>query len=260
MSVKTTHSETGKINKYCLLIEFDGTEFCGWQLQDNVRTVQGCIERALEPLFGELPRVTGAGRTDSGVHADGMIAHFETAIKRDPEVVRNALNSNLPPDIRILDAKEADESFHARFDAKWRSYQYRIRSTQRAIGRQYSWFVTDNLKLDRLNELASEIVGDHSFRSFAHDRPDEEHYLSRIFRAEWGMDGGDVLFRIDGIRFLHGMVRLLVGTMLDIARGSMEFSNLQEIIEKEDIRYSGTKAPAHGLTLTAVGYHDWPQI
>jgi len=253
------YSVPSEINKYKLLIEFDGTDFFGWQLQNDVRSVQGCIEEALVPLFGEKPRVTGAGRTDSGVHATGMVAHFGAVDKRDPGVILSALNANLPPDIRILDARVADINFHARFDAKWRGYQYRIHNSQRAIGRKYSWFLPDNLNLDVLSNLASEIVGDHCFRSFAHERPDEEHYQSRIFQAVWVSEGEDILFKIAGIRFLHGMVRLLVGTMLDITRGSMDFSTIQEIIERQDIRFSGTKAPAHGLTLTAVGYHDWPQ-
>lgn len=254
------NSEESNRQRYRLLIEFDGTEFSGWQLQNEVRTVQGCIEQALEPLFACHPRVIGAGRTDSGVHATAMVAHFDAREPRDPEIVRKAVNANLPPDVRILDAGIADLEFHARFSAKWRGYQYRIRTVQRAINRHYSWYIPEQIPLELLNTLASELIGDHCFRSFCHERPDEDHYRSRIFKAEWVRDGDDVIFRIDGIRFLHGMVRLLVGTMLDISKGSLEFSNLQQIIEKEDVRYAGTKAPAHGLTLTAVGYHDWPQL
>ncbi|RQV99387.1 tRNA pseudouridine(38-40) synthase TruA [bacterium] len=253
-------SDPSNFQKYKLLIEFDGTDFCGWQLQKDSRTVQGCIEEALAPLFSVRPRITGAGRTDSGVHATGMVAHFKAAEDRNAETILKALNANLPPDIRILKVQIADRDFHARFHAKWRGYVYRIRSEQRAIGRQYSWYLPDKLNLDDLNKLASEVLGDHCFRSFSHERPDEEHYRSRIYRATWEKESEDLLFRIDGIRFLHGMVRLLVGTMLDITRGSLEFSNLQQIIEKKDVRFAGTKAPAHGLTLTAVGYHDWPQL
>ena len=245
--------------KYRLLIEFDGTDFCGWQLQNDVRTVQGTVEKALSSLFTDNPRVIGAGRTDSGVHALGMVAHFQSDEIRDCSVILNALNANLPPDVRILEVSQASAEFHARFSAKWRGYKYRIRQAQCAIGRQYSWYIPEKLAIDELNQLAIELIGDHCFKSFCHERPDENDYRSRIYRSEWTKEGSDIFFKIDGIRFLHGMVRLLVGTMLDIVRESMEFTNLQQIIENEDVRFAGTKAPAQGLTLTAVGYHDWPQ-
>jgi tRNA pseudouridine38-40 synthase len=188
-----------------------------------------------------------------------MVAHFQSCETRDVAVIQNALNANLPPDVRILEVEKAPPEFHARFSARWRGYKYRIRGTQRAIGRSYSWYVPEKLDLDILNELARELIGDHCFKSFCHERPGEdEDYRSRIYRAEWNMDGDDTVFNIDGIRFLHGMVRLLVGTMLDIARGSVEITSIQQIIDKEDVRYAGTKAPAQGLILTAVGYHEWP--
>jgi tRNA pseudouridine38-40 synthase len=253
-------TDSAESKTYRLLIEYDGTDFCGWQVQDSVRTVQGCLEEALTSLFSNKLTVIGAGRTDAGVHAKGMVAHFKADGKREPDVVLRALNATLPPDARVLDVCVEKPVFHARFSAKWRSYEYHIFSSPRAIGRQYGWFLPGKPDIETLRRLATEIIGDHCFRSFAHTRPDEPHYRSIIYRSEWKADQKGFVYHIEGIRFLHGMVRLLVGTMLDIARGSMQVTSLQEIIAREDVRFAGTKAPAQGLTLTAVGYHEWPQL
>jgi tRNA pseudouridine38-40 synthase len=253
-------TDSAESKTYRLLVEYDGTDFCGWQVQDNVRTVQGCLEDALTSLFGSKPTVAGAGRTDAGVHAKGMVAHFKADGIREPDVVLRALNATLPPDARVLDIHMERSGFHARFDAKWRAYEYHIFSSTRAIGRQYGWFLQDKPDIVALRKLATEIIGDHCFRSFAHSRPDEPHYRSIIYRSEWEVVQEEIIYHIEGIRFLHGMVRLLVGTMLDIARGSLRAAGLREIIAKEDVRFAGTKAPAHGLTLMAVGYQEWPQL
>jgi tRNA pseudouridine38-40 synthase len=256
MSSDTVENST----TYRLLLEYDGTDFCGWQVQDDLRTVQGCLEDALKSLFGNKTTLIGAGRTDAGVHAKGMVAHFRVDDPREPEVVFRALNATIPPDVRVLDVCIEHPGFHARFDAKWRAYQYRIYSAPKAIGRKYGWFLPDKPDIEILQRLSSELIGNHCFRSFAHNRPDEPHYRSIIYRSEWENDHEGLVYRIEGIRFLHGMVRLLVGTMLDIARGSMKVTSMREVITREDVRFAGTKAPAQGLTLTAVGYHDWPQL
>jgi len=252
--------ENAALNTYRLLIEFDGTDFCGWQLQNGVRTVQGCIEEALRPLFADHPRIIGAGRTDSGVHATGMVAHFRTAGDRDAKEVREALNGTLPEDVRVLDASVADSEFNARFSARWRAYEYHIDLRPIALCRRQSWQINGAVDVERLNELAEQILGRHSFRSFAHDRPDEaESYESVIFRSEWIAEQDHLIYRIEGIRFLHGMVRLLVGTMIDISRGSLAYPSVTEVLAANDIRAAGGKAPPRGLVLTTVGYSEWPE-
>jgi tRNA pseudouridine38-40 synthase len=163
----------------------------------------------------------------------------------------------------VLSAERVDESFHARFSARWRGYIYRIESQQTALRRHHVWQYFKRPELLVLQDLADEIRGTHSFTAFAHEKPEEDHnYECTVFRSEWSEAGTSLEYRIEASRFLHGMVRMLVGTMMDISLGarSMAGSDMSEILTARDNRRAGTKAPACGLTLHAVGYGPWPQL
>ncbi len=247
------------LNCYRLTVEYDGTEFSGWQIQPDQRTVQKAIEDAVRVLFQESSNVSAAGRTDAGVHATGQVIHFRTQTYRSPHVVVLGLNANLPPDVRVKTAEIVERDFHARFSAKWRSYVYRIACTPIAVTRLYCWQCPFDLNVGAMQTAAQHIVGSHDFRAYAHEMEKETHYLCNVYRAEWAANNGRLEFRIEANRFLHGMVRLLVGTFVNIGRGKLPPDGLREILESRDIRQAGPKAPPTGLTLEAVGYRAWPE-
>jgi tRNA pseudouridine38-40 synthase len=242
---------------YRLDVEYDGTHFSGWQIQPGERTVQACFEAAVERLFHAPLSVMAAGRTDAGVHAEGQVAHFRAGLYRPPETVCRALNAMLPDDVRVKTVSMAAPDFHARYSANWRAYRYRIAREPVALGRAYCWYCSHRLNLDAMQAAAAHVRGNHCFRSFAHTSEKEMHYLSSVYRADWIARGEFLDFHIEANRFLHGMVRLLVGTFVSIGRGKYTPDRMPEIIEALDIRHSGPKAPAGGLTLMAVGYEPW---
>lgn len=244
---------------YRLDLEYDGTRFSGWQVQDGERTVQGVIEKVLPGLFTDFTRVNAAGRTDAGVHAAAQVAHFRALPNRPPESVRRALNANLPPDVRIKFVQLADADFHARFSARWRGYRYRIALEPVAVGRDYCWICPYRIEeFAEMQQAAECILGDHAFRSFAHRNEEEPHYLSTVHKSRWTQNGAALEYCIEANRFLHGMVRLLVGTFVRVGRGKISAGDIVDILKANDIRLAGPKAPASGLTLTAVGYSPWP--
>ena len=249
--------------RYRLDIEYDGTNFHGMQMQPELRTVQTCLEDALRPLFEADIRVIPSSRTDAGVHAAQQVIHFDAPIERPLQSIVRGTNVSLPADVRVLSARSVDETFHARFSAKWRGYVYLIEFQPTALRRHYVWQYFMRPDLNALQALADEIRGTHSFASFAHEVPNEEHnYECTVMRSKWTATEHGIAYHIEANRFLHGMVRLLVGTMMDITLGarSMASCTMGEILAQRDNRRAGTKAPAHGLTLQAVGYDGWPGL
>lgn len=242
---------------YRLDLEYDGTHFHGWQVQARERTVQGCLQKAVNALFDGRPILHAAGRTDAGVHAAGQVVHFHAANQRRPEIVRRALNAALPPDIRVAQAQAIPLDFHARYGAQWRAYRYRVATRPMAISRHYSWQCPHRLDPAPMSEAARLILGEHCFRSFAHERDEERHYLSDVYRAEWRETDPYLEFFITANRFLHGMVRLLVGTFVRIGRKRIAPAAIQDILAARDVRKAGPKAPPQGLCLVAVGYEPW---
>lgn len=243
---------------YRLDLEYDGTHFHGWQVQTHERTVQGCLQTSINELFACEPVLHAAGRTDAGVHAAGQVVHFRTVTHRQPDVVQRALNAALPPDIRLLNVQVVPLDFHARYSAQWRSYRYRIALQPMAIGRYYSWHYGYRLDVQRMDEAARLIVGEHCFRSFAHEQAKERHYLSSVYRARWQLTDPYLEFQIEANRFLHGMVRILVGTFVRVGRAKIDAADVLDILAAQDVRRAGPKAPPHGLCLVAVGYAPWP--
>ncbi len=247
--------------RYRLDLQYDGTEFSGMQYQPDRRTVQNCVEEALFPLFGQSVRLAPSSRTDAGVHADLQVCHFDAPVRRSAASIVRAGNSALPPDVRILSAEEKTVDFHARFSAKWRGYQYRISLEPVAIGRQYLWQFLQKLDVNLLSPLAEQVLGTHSFKAFAHENPLEKHgYECSVYKSKWYPRGSTLNYEIHASRFVHGMVRMLVGTMIDIACSRGGLTSIADVLASQDNRSAGTKAPACGLTLNAIGYSEWPAV
>ena len=237
-----------------LLIEYDGTEYCGWQRQEGVRTIQGEMESALFKLVREQIHVIGAGRTDAGVHARGQVANFRTESALQLYEFKNGLNSLLPDDIVIHEADEVPLEFHARQGAKERTYSYRITRRPVALLRNFAWYVKYDVKVDLMRRAAAAILGEHDFGSFCKSAAAVDHHRCTVSAAIWEMNGDMLSFTVRADRFLHGMVRALVGTMVDVGRGYIGLEDFLKILEMKDRTEAGMAAPAKGLVLESVSY------
>ena len=237
-----------------MIVEYDGTAYHGWQYQDNAGTVQGTIEIALTKLLGEKIRITGSGRTDAGVHARGQVASFRTANPLECRKIGPGLNAWLPDDIRIKLVEEAGADFNARYSAKKRVYQYYLATEQTALYRFTCWQFFQPLDEQILHELAGQVIGVHDFGAFSKVQVQSEHKLCHVFESRWTRQDRLLVYRIAANRFLHGMVRSIVGTMVDVARGRFTVGEFGEIFAARDRTKAGTAAPAKGLVLEAVEY------
>ena len=236
-----------------LTLEYDGTEYCGFQKQVKDRTVQMELERSLSMLTEETIKVTAAGRTDSGVHALKQTINFKTASSLPLTTFVRGGNSRLPRDVRILDAWEMPLDFSARYSARRRSYRYRITLREKAIDRQYAWYYWNPLDVMKMNQCCSAILGSHDFQSFCQSKAKVEHYLCDVRYAFWYQDKDEMVFEIQANRFLHHMVRIIVGTMVEIGDATISTS-MTEILAARDRKVAGSTAPAHGLALLKVDY------
>ena len=239
-----------------LTVAYDGTAYCGWQIQNDDDTIQGRMEKALEKLHGCSVKITGAGRTDSGVHARGQCANFITDMTMPPEKFREALNSFLPADIRILKSEAVDGSFHARYDATERIYKYYM--LPRALSypwlERYSLTVKGKLDINRLNELASPLVGKHSFASFASVMEEGYPMERTVNSAVFYQSQGYTVFKISADGFLRRMVRSIVGTVLDLYEKGADSSAMKSVLDAQDRSAAGACDPAKGLFLDQVIY------
>lgn len=237
-----------------LTLEYDGTDFVGWQSQTNGRSVQDEITNVLDQVLQEPINLIGAGRTDSGVHARGQVANFKTNSTLGLGSILSALNGTIPEDIYIHAAEEVDEKFHARFDARERMYKYYISLKPTAIARQYQWYVKYDLNIGLMNEVAKQLLGERDFESFTKSEALVPHHRCTVFHSEWTSTSGMLIYEIRANRFLHGMVRALVGTMVDIGRGYIPATQFQEIMEAKDRRKAGMAVPPSGLFLEEILY------
>jgi tRNA pseudouridine38-40 synthase len=240
-----------------MVLEYDGTANHGWQRQANGLTIQQVLEEKISVMTGETVKVIGSGRTDAGVHALGQIAHFKTAATIPEIHFLKGINSLLPRDIALKDLQEAAPSFHARYDAKSKVYQYQIvsGSVRPVILRQYAWFVPGPLDIERIREAASHFRGTHDFSSFCSvhsDAPDHIRTITDI-QIEAGSDGL-IKIEMEADGFLRHMVRGIVGTLVEIGRGKRSISGIQAVISAKDRRHGGMTAPPHGLFLKEVKY------
>ena len=238
-----------------LTIEYDGTGFVGWQIQPNGPSVQGELEKAIAQITQEHATTVAAGRTDAGVHARGQVVSTRIQKRLDLTAFAKSLNAVMPPQIVVITAEPVPDDFHARYSARARVYQYYLSLRPTAIGRDYSWYVGGfNIDLSLLDECASILIGEHDFESFCKSNTDVEHFRCIVEEAAWSKNASTLVFRIKANRFLYGMVRALVGTMVEVGRGHRPMSDLKEILEARNRTLAGMSAPAKGLFLEEIIY------
>lgn len=240
-----------------LTIAYDGTNYCGWQIQPNGITVEEVINKALQKLMGEPILVIGASRTDSGVHAMGNVAVFDSETTIPPEKIAVALNQRLPDDIVITKSEEVPLDFHPRYCDCSKTYEYHIINTRIPIPtkRLTNYFVSYDLNIDHMKEAASYLVGEHDFVSFCNVRTDVENTVRTITALDILTNGNEITIRITGNGFLYNMVRIIVGTLIRVGRGYYEPMKVKEILEAKDRKAAGVTAPAHGLMLMEIYYN-----
>ena len=247
-----------------LVLQYEGANYAGWQVQSNAATVQEMVENALATVLREGVRVAGASRTDSGVHALGQVAAFKTANPIPLDRLHRALNGILPPDIRVTEMAEVEEGFVPRF-AKEKTYRYAIACGQflSPFQKRYAWHVREPLDFDAMQAAAKPLVGEHDFTSFAASGGGEKSHIRRIFSIDFGPggiiqacaeDGAVYHFDMTANGFLYKMVRNIIGTLVEVGRGKISPGEVAEIIEAKDRARAGPTAPAHGLCLVSIRY------
>jgi len=240
-------------------ISYDGTDFSGWQVQAGRRTVQGVLQEALSAVLGAPVSVVAAGRTDAGVHAEGQVVSFRAATGIPPEGIAGAANSLLPEDVSILDLRPAPASFHATFGAVGKVYRYEILSgrTRLPLRRRTSWRVASPLDLRRMRKAAALLVGRRDFRSFRTNpgiEDDRGSTVRHLRRLDIRRSGDRILLEFEGDGFLYNMVRAMVGTLVQVGRGTWTPERVGEALRAKDRRAGGPTAPPQGLTLVSVRY------
>lgn len=239
-----------------LTIAYDGTNYCGWQIQPNGITIEEILNKALSKMTGEEILVIGASRTDSGVHAMGNVAVFDTETTIPVEKIAVALNQRLPEDIVITKSEEVPLDFHPRYCNCSKTYEYHIINTRIPIPtkRLTNYFVSYVLDIDEMRQAASYLVGEHDFVSFCNVRTDVENTVRTITALDILTNGNEITIRITGNGFLYNMVRIIVGTLVRVGRGFYEPEKVKEILEAKDRKAAGVTAPAHGLVLVEIKY------
>lgn len=239
------------MKRIMLTVAYDGTNYHGWQIQPNGETIEGVLNRCLSELMQENIEVIGASRTDSGVHAMGNIAVFDTQSLIPPEKIAYALNARLPEDIKIQDSKEVDINFHPRHCDSRKTYEYRIYNATFPMPtkRLYSYFTYVPLNVERMREAAAYFVGTHDFKSFCSVDTQVENTVRQIESVELIQSDNQIVIKVIGRGFLYNMVRIMAGTLMEVGRGNLKPQDIERILEAKDRAAAGPTAPACGLTL-----------
>ena len=237
-----------------LIIEYDGTDYVGWQFQINGRSVQEEVEKAIKRILQSDIRITGGGRTDAGVHARGQVASFSVEREVEINLLAKSMNAVLPHNIVVREAAKVSIDFNARHDAKSRRYTYCISQEPTAIQRNYCWQIFQKLDFEMMQACAKQIIGEHGFRSFCKVEIDIHQHRCTVSSAGWTQNDRLLVFDIIANRFLHGMVRTLVGTMVNVGRGHTKIEDFASILEAKDRSVAGMSAPAKGLFLEEIFY------
>ncbi len=241
------------MQRYFIELAYKGTLYSGFQVQDNAHTIQGELMRALEVLFRQPFELTGSSRTDAGVHAYQNYFHFDTELDIKPAVIYN-LNALLPPDITVKGIYPVAADAHCRFDAVAREYRYFVYTRKDPFMADRGWLYSYPLDFGRLQEAAAEVMGQHDFTSFAKRNTQVKTHLCTISRSAWEVEGDTLVYQVRGNRFLRGMVRGLVATMLKVGRGQISVEEFRGVLEEKDNTKADFSAPPQGLFLVAVVY------
>ena len=239
-----------------LTVAYDGTHYCGWQIQKNGITVEEVLNQTLSKFFKQDITVIGASRTDSGVHAMGNVAVFDADVTMPPDKISYAINNLLPNDIRIQQSEEVAADFHPRYCDTRKTYEYSVYNAQfpNPMVRLYSHFVYFHLDEEKMQQAANYLIGEHDFKSFCTPKEGVENTVRTIYEIKVRREGNMVRIRINGNGFLYNMVRIIVGSLLKVGMGMFPPEQMKEILEAKDRTKAGHKAPACGLALLEVEY------
>ncbi|WP_096202105.1 tRNA pseudouridine(38-40) synthase TruA [Bacillus sp. FJAT-45350] len=239
-------------------VTYDGTDYCGFQSQPKVRTVQGVIEKALVTIHkGQSVPIYASGRTDASVHAIGQVFHFDTELDIPPERWPRVFESLLPPDVTITQAEAVSDDFHARYSAVKKEYRYRVLLKEKDVFRRhYSFRVPYNVNIVALKDASKHLIGTHDFTSFCSTKTTKENKVRTIYELDIIEEQDELIFRIVGSGFLHNMVRIIVGTLLEVGYERKKPDDILKIIEVKNRKAAGKTAPGHGLFLWKVSYED----
>lgn len=237
-------------------VEYDGTDFHGWQVQRTGATVQGTLEKALATVLGHPVRIDASGRTDAGVHARGQVVAFEATHPVDRRKVLKSWNALVGPSIAILELEEVGAEFDPRRDASRRAYEYRIRNApfESPFSRRFSWHVHEPLDVEAMDRAARRLVGEHDFAAFQAADCDADHAVREVFESRVERSGTEVVYRVEATAFLRHMVRTIVGTLIEVGRGERTVEGFRDLLGSRDRTRAGATAPARGLTLMRVDY------
>ena len=241
-----------------LIVAYDGTEYSGWQIQPEAPTIEMYLDKAIHELTGENVHVTGASRTDAGVHAYGNVAVFDTESTIPGDRFTFALNRFLPDSIVIQDSWEVAGDFHPRHCNTRKTYEYRILNTAVTLPqkRNFTWHVAGSIDIDKMKEAAAYIVGEHDFKSFCCVRTQAESTVRIIYSLEVLQEGSEIIIRIKGNGFLYNMVRIITGTLIQVGKGRFQPEYVKQMLEAKDRTVAGQTAPPQGLTLVGIEYVD----
>ena len=242
--------------RYFVELSYNGTDYHGWQVQPNAITVQAVLDKALSILLKKPTTTMGAGRTDTGVHAAQMVAHFDTESSIDTDDLTYKLNSFLPKTIAIHNIKQVHADVHARFDATQRTYRYKISTFKDVFNFDNAYYYTNKLDVDLMNKASTILLEYSDFKCFSRAHSDVKTHICAISEAFWVKNEHELIFQISADRFLRNMVRAIVGTLLDVGNHKTALEDFHNIIQSKDRSKAGASAPAKGLYLTKIVYPD----
>lgn len=246
------------MKRVMLIVAYDGTNYCGWQIQPNGRTIEGELNAALRDLLGEDIKVVGASRTDAGVHSCGNVAVFDTQARMPADKFSYALNQRLPEDIVVQKSIQVDGNFHPRHEKSKKTYEYRIlnREFRDPNRRLDTYFYYRSLDVAAMQRAAAYLVGTHDFQSFCSIKTQAETTVRTVYAIDVRKEGDIISMRITGNGFLYNMVRIIAGTLIQVGSGERRPEEMPQILGARDREYAGPTAPAHGLTMLGIAYGE----
>ncbi|MFY0593761.1 tRNA pseudouridine(38-40) synthase TruA [Roseivirga sp.] len=242
--------------RYFLQLSYKGTNYHGWQIQPNAHTVQAELQLALSTVLRKEIEIMGSGRTDTGVHAKKQVAHFDLAEEVNCEDLIYKLNSFLPEDIAIESCRPVKAEAHTRFDANERAYHYYLHQSKSPFLTKRSYYYSQNLDVELMNLAATKLIGSQDFESFSKVKTEVNNFICNISEANWFLENDQLVFHVRANRFLRGMVRALVGTLLLVGENKLSVEEFVEVIKAKNRKAAGRAVPPHGLYLTEVSYPE----